>query len=281
MKSNSRYNVPITLALLTVICLVLAGFSLRTQLINSKEPLKIDAISAENFKKNAIVSDEVYAVIDCYGEEYYEGDNKEKNQLVNYYLVPVGDEEYTTVMIKGSAEIAKYETLMNATQAWIMEEADDINANPVKIEGKVIELDEEMKGYLYEWCEKTEWFGSTDRAEIDKYLLSDFAIEPFSREKETMLLALFAGLSVVFLIATIISFVVVKSKIDKENAMNNNTLNGFGGFPAQNTSFPQNNPFPTPEAPAQSPEQSTMPGLDLSENNNTQSGTTLDGKNID
>lgn len=277
MKTGSRYGTTVTLAILTAVSLVLSFFALTDQIEMSKEPLKIESINAESFKEKEIVTDWNYAVIDCYGETYREGDGGRKEDLVNYYLIPVGEVEYATIMVSGAENIANYDALMADTQKVIMGEADEITASPIWIDGKITKIDSEMKEYLYQWCEETNYFGTDDRAEIDKFVLADYAISPLNRTKNLMLLATFIGLFVLLGAASVISFFITRNKIKKEEMLAGANMPQGGAF------------YPTENVPAQQftsePQPQQMPEFQPDSSNTAaqteEAKTLLDGEEID
>ncbi|MGN0661020.1 MAG: DUF6709 family protein [Oscillospiraceae bacterium] len=277
MKTGTRYGTTVTLAILTAVSLVLSFFALTDQIEMSKEPLKIESINAESFKEKEIVTDWNYAVMDCYGETYREGDDGRKEDLVNYYLIPVGEVEYATIMVSGAENIANYDALMADTQKVIMGEADEITASPIWIDGKITKIDSEMKEYLYQWCEETNYFGTDDRTEIDKFVLSDYAISPLNRTKNLMLLATFIGLFVLLGAATVISFFITRNKIKKEEMLAGANMPQGGAF------------YPTENVPAQQftsePQPQQMPEFQPDSSNTAaqteETKTLLDGEEID
>lgn len=277
MKAGTRYGTTVTLAILTAVSLVLSFFALADQIEMSKEPLKIESINAESFKEKEIVTDWNYAVIDCYGETYREGDGGSKEDLVNYYLIPVGEVEYTTVMVSGAENIANFDALMADTQKVIMGEADEITASPVWVDGKITKIDSEMKEYLYQWCEETNYFGTTDRAEIDKFVLSDYAISPLNRTKNLILIVTFIGLFVLLGAATVISFFVTRNKIKKEEMLAGANMPQDGAFyPTENVPAQQ---FTSESQPRQMPE--FQPDSSNTAIQTEEAKTLLDGEEID
>lgn len=115
--------------------------------------LNYNTVSEEELVKNAPVNGKVYYIIDCIVEEYTEttsssGSTSTKTDAY-YYLIPFEDD---TVMIMKTDADSEFEDLMDDLyydDEVLMEEG-------VALDGILVENDDEVLDYFYEWCDDCE-----------------------------------------------------------------------------------------------------------------------------
>lgn len=173
---------------------------------------------AEDFKKNQIVSGDLYCSLGCVVEEYYTNENGHRTSTKNsrqYYLVPVGEEEYMIVSVP-SEKFAELDKLTDQSLEYYFGEG-TIEPELVPISGRMDKLDKEVKEYLIEWFIDIEFFDTNDVAEMEKYILPYMlTYVDWERSKTSTTVSLSIAGVLILLLVILIVVLLKKTKQSRE-----------------------------------------------------------------
>ncbi len=164
LKKQSRKstrNRLIICLLITIISLLVVSGSL-SKLISGPEKLDdlpLDRISA------AYVNADINAILGNFAEYYEESDDGSKNVTDNYYVIPVGDEEFIGLQVS-KEDFDSAELIFNQTMDYLIGNTDELTSI-MNVTGSVNDMDSEVYDYYKEWFEE---YGYTDE-EIDNVAL--------------------------------------------------------------------------------------------------------------
>ena len=69
------------------------------------------------------------------------------------------------------ADDAAYDAVLNATWDYLTDVTTDLLSEPVRFEGYIAEMDDDLYQYFVEWFQDTGYFGTSDAAEVQTYAL--------------------------------------------------------------------------------------------------------------
>ena len=149
--------------------------------IMNETPVSLEEINILNCEKNTHVKGEIYACLGPYAEEYQTRYFVKTSDSTYYYFIPVGTENFISISTSDSSLVAKLNALDTATTKYINGEADNIYYSPIEFEGKIIGLDSEMAGYLYDWLYSTGFeAATTTKEELKTRYLGNYKIVALS-----------------------------------------------------------------------------------------------------
>lgn len=140
-----------------------------TFLYNTRDMVDVYDMYAYEFKKDQVVSADFYFIFDCVAEEYTTENGRRTHTNSQYYLVPVGTEEFMIVNVPAK-KFAEFDKLVDESWEYYTDETAPL-PQTVYIEGRMDKLDSEIKGYLYEYFIATDFLGTDDTAEMDAYIV--------------------------------------------------------------------------------------------------------------
>lgn len=243
-----RKNLSTRLFWVAVAFLIALPFVGRDEIKNTflhatKDITDVYEMYASDFKKDQLVKADFYFCYDCIAEEYTTKNGVRTSTDSQYYLVPVGTEEYMIVNVPPKM-FNKFDTLIDESYEYYFDETAP-EPQTVYAEGRMEKLDKEIKGYLYEWFIDTDFFGTSDTSEMDMYILPymmTYADWEGSARVTTFTLVTCSILLIIIVLAII--FTIKKAKTAK--AMSDdysdfpNYQNGnqqFGNQPFENNQF--------------------------------------------
>ena len=144
-----------------------------------KEPAYLFEQKTEDIKKGAYLQEEIYAALDYF---MYEETSRTKYGIElssrttsYYYIIPVLTEDagdlYMAVEINARDE-EKMSSICDNTYNYLMGELSDEEfiSSTYHVTGKIRNMEQEELDYMVEWFQHTEYFGTTDTAEIMNYI---------------------------------------------------------------------------------------------------------------
>ena len=150
MKKNPISTIAIVFVVFFIVGIVFVVQGNTDKKITSKEAIKYEDLTALNIEKNAHVDGEIWACLGPYAEEYQTRYFIKSSDSTYYYLIPTSD-GFISISTSDKTLIAKLNNLKNATYDYITGETDNIYCTPIEFEGKIIKLNSEIEGYMYEW----------------------------------------------------------------------------------------------------------------------------------
>ena len=131
----------------------------------------MDTMKSEEIIKGQFVTSDIYINLGNYAEEYTTNWGVKQGNSTQYYLVPFGDGEegmYISVATSNLELQAQFDELEEALYS--SEEIEDIYAlEPIAFEGKIIKIDKEIQGYLYDML--LDYGFCESEAEADEFVL--------------------------------------------------------------------------------------------------------------
>lgn len=240
----------LTIAVILIVILPLASReAIRNTFIHATGNMQdFNELYAEDFEKNMGVYGDLYFSYGCYVEEYSttNGVRTSSKNTRQYYLVPVGLEEYIIVNVPSKMFADMDRLTEESYQLWLDEENAPLPST-VHLEGTVEKLDKEVKEYLYEQLIDEEFFDTTDTEVLDLYILPYMITYTDWKVANTITIVVMS-ISLIALLITIIVIIstVKKSKRNKELAADGysdfaNRTEPYGNInPAQPTDYANN-----------------------------------------
>lgn len=195
-------------------------------------------VDASDIKIGDGVKTDIYAVLDTFGTLETTTKNSKTGNVTGktyhyYYIIPVFDGDETKYMAVKVSESDKkaFDRISDDTWAYLLDEADDFTDEEFAAVGNIQKLDGQGYEYFVEWFEDMEWFDTTDRDEIEEYLLP-ICLE--IKDLKTTNLMVYASMGVILIgiLVIVIHFVRKSSKKKKEAAEQAAYNSGFAA--AQN-----------------------------------------------
>jgi len=129
-------------------------------------PKLLFGIEPENMKNQYVYIDNVY-IFDYFGDLVNESDNVVTS---HFYIIPYGDSNLLMGLELDSDYFEKAEILMNEIYAYMNYETDQITSS-FAIKGKLMPIEGKLKEYFYSWIIETNYYGTSDMKEIEKYAI--------------------------------------------------------------------------------------------------------------
>ena len=143
-----------------------------------------------------------------------------------YCLIPVykaDEEEYYILLQVEADKESDYDSLIQATQSYILGEAEDINCDPIYFSGLLDNASSEIYGYAKQWFKDTGYYSTN--AEIEKYVLP-YCVNTTKADLAALHVIPFISL-VMFAIGLFFIIALVKDKIaPRKLKMTSMTLKG-------------------------------------------------------
>lgn len=157
-------------------------------LFSNKENIKSAFTSAYDiYDEDVNVSDikigdgiktDIYAALDNFGTLETTTKNSKTGNVTGktyhyYYIIPVfeGDETLYMAVKVGSDDKKAFDKIVDDTWDYLTDAADYFTDNEFAAEGNIQKLDGQAYEYFVDWFEEAEWFDTTDRDEIEEYLV--------------------------------------------------------------------------------------------------------------
>ena len=153
-------------------------------LIALKTPVDFNQLAEEDIRSGIRVEGDVYAVLDSFAveeswTEHSNGSVTPREVSKCYYIIPIGRESYAALEISAGSAGA-YSGVADATWDYLTGASAAIDAVPVRFEGYIAPMEEELYDLFVEWFQDTAYFGVTDAAAIQPYampyMLSTFSV---------------------------------------------------------------------------------------------------------
>jgi hypothetical protein len=114
---------------------------------------------------NAYVKGDINFIIDVFSQSYLKNDDGTEDITDNYYVIPVGEEEYIGLHVnEDNFEIAN--KICDETYEYIMGNTTEI-PDAWKITGTINKLKGEYLDYYYDWFKESGYLGTPTQEEID------------------------------------------------------------------------------------------------------------------
>lgn len=182
-----------------------------------KSPVDINELTANELVGNLKIDTEIYSILDCFANEESWTENKDGSRTPSktsrqYYIIPIGEEEYMALEAKPE-KFKKYDEIMEDTYNYIVGDSDSLGVKPEKFLGYTKKLDEELDRYLLEWFQDTEFLNTTDETEIRQYI-SSYMLVPTDFKASRVMLGI--GIICILAVIAVISILLIVKK--KQNS---------------------------------------------------------------
>ena len=261
-------------ACLFVIGIVFVFQGNKDKSIAKKEPIDIDDLSYINCQKDAHIRGEIYACFGPYAEEYETRYFVKSSDSTYYYFIPVGDKNYISISTSSKDLITKLDNLVNATYDYLDGVTDDIYAEPIEFNAKVVNLDKKIEGYLYDFLYKIGYEQTTPKDELKATFLGNYKLVSLGEADRIGTMIYIGGfISLIGLVGLIIMIAIILNQRKKSmntvynsystpSYVGNSNSSYNNDFSAQNQYQPpqpqQTQNTPSEQAPSEPP---VMPSL--------------------
>ena len=151
-------------------CLIL---SVKTLIPYHQESKDLYAFNFEEIPLHSNVHGEAFAALDYCAEKYSTTMGIRTSSMSEelYCLIPVykDDEEEYFIILQVDGYESEYDSLIQATQNYILGKTEDINCEPVPFSGLLDKASSEIYGYAKEWFRDTGYYSTN--AEIEQHVL--------------------------------------------------------------------------------------------------------------
>lgn len=137
-------------------------------------PVNLDSLSKDELL-GSYVEAEVYAIVDAFASYSQEDDSGRKTNQRNYYIIPVGEEEYIALEV-GSSDFSMANRISDETYEYIMGIRDDLSTT-MHVKGTIRKMDGEISSYYYEWFEETGFIDYSSSDEL-KTIALNYVLDP-------------------------------------------------------------------------------------------------------
>ncbi|BCJ93494.1 hypothetical protein acsn021_10630 [Anaerocolumna cellulosilytica] len=169
-------------------------------------PKDLYSINAKDIP-GAYVTGEITAMIDPFAEYYTYDSDGTKNSTEQYYIIPVGEEEYAAIEIKPEDfDIA--DRIYYDTYDYLYGNIDELTVS-MKITGTFQEMDPEMVQYFEETIAASDYFYDFSEEEIDKLIYPYVLKKDMIGSNDTIPLYLIMALTVVLFLYIIIVLIKI------------------------------------------------------------------------
>ena len=163
--------IPTLLVAIAALSMTLSEF-----FISIKKPVDFNTLYESELHAGMRVEGDVYALLDTFAaEETWTEDSETGSQTPRetskyYYIIPIGEESYMGLQV-AIADDAAYDAVLNATWDYLTDVTTDLLSEPVRFEGYIAEMDDDLYQYFVEWFQDTGYFGTTNAAVISGYAM--------------------------------------------------------------------------------------------------------------
>lgn len=202
-------------------------------------------VNASDIKIGDGIRTDIYAALDNFGTLETTTKNSKTGNVTGktyhyYYIIPVFEGEETRYMaVKVSSGDRKaFDKIVDDTWDYLAGDADYFTDNEFAAEGNIQKLDGQAYEYFVEWFEEAEWFDTTDRDEIEEYLVP-ICLELKELRSTSIMVYVSMGIIALGILIIVIHFVRKSNNKKKEAAEQAAYNNGFSA--AQNGEAAGNN----------------------------------------
>ncbi|ROR30428.1 hypothetical protein EDD66_10279 [Mobilisporobacter senegalensis] len=168
LKKESLKKVRTKILLYLGICIVLIGIFHRCFLNLMEGPRDFNTLSIEELP-NSYIKGEFYFLIDNFAQYYIENESGKESVTENYYIIPVGEEEYMALEID-TGNAAESERICNETYEYIMGNT-DTPPTGIKLKGTINKMPDEVYEYYEDWFQTSGFLGEPTEEEINRVAL--------------------------------------------------------------------------------------------------------------
>lgn len=195
-------------------------------------------VNASDIRIGDGVRTDIYAALDNFGTLETTTKNSKTGNVTGktyhyYYIIPVfeGDETRYMAVKVSSSDRKAFDKIVDDTWDYLTGEADYFTDNEFAAEGNIQKLDGQAYEYFVEWFEEAEWFDTTDRDEIEEYLVP-ICLELKDLRSTSIMVYVSMGIIALGILIIVIHFVRKSNNKKKEAAEQAAYNNGFAA--AQN-----------------------------------------------
>lgn len=195
-------------------------------------------VDASEIKIGDGIKTDIYAVLDTFGTLETTTKNSKTGNVTGktyhyYYIIPVfdGDDTYYMAVKVSSSDKKEFDRIADDTWSYLLDESDYFTDDEFAAVGNIQKLDGQGYEYFVEWFEDMEWFDTTDRDEIEEYLLP-ICLEIKDLKTTSLMVYVSMGVILVSILIIVIHFVRKSNRKKKEAAEQAAYNSGFAA--AQN-----------------------------------------------
>lgn len=168
LKKESLKKVSTKILCYLGICIILVGIFHKSFINLIEGPKDFETLSIEELPKS-YVNGEFQFLVDNFAQYYVENDSGEQNVTENYYIIPVGEEEYMALGIDAS-DSDEANSICEQTYQYLMGTTDAPPAG-IQLTGTINEMSDEVYNYYDDWFRTSGFLGDPTKEDIEKVAL--------------------------------------------------------------------------------------------------------------
>lgn len=168
LKKESLKKVSTKILFYLAICIILVGIFHKSFINLIEGPKDFETLSIEGLPES-YVNGEFQLLIDNFAQYYVENDSGEQNVTENYYIIPVGNEEYMALGIDAS-DSDEANRICEQTYQYIMGTIDAPPAG-IQLTGTINMMSDEVYNYYEDWFKTSGFLGDPTKEDIEKVAL--------------------------------------------------------------------------------------------------------------
>lgn len=203
LKKQSKRYVFRILAGIAVIIIVFLGITSASILKLIEGPKDLDSLSIDELPGSYVKGD-INIIIDDFAGYYVENDNGTEEITDNFYIVPIGEEEYIALKVsKEDFDIANQ--ICDETYEYMLGNRDDLSTT-MTVTATINKLKDDAYEYYVDWFKTSGYLENPTMEEIERIALPYMIqVDYVGKIENTALYILFAAIGVAILCAIIIT----------------------------------------------------------------------------
>ncbi|MDF2587022.1 MAG: hypothetical protein K0S41_863 [Anaerocolumna sp.] len=154
---------------------------------------------------NSYVEGDINVILGAYAEYYVENDDGTEEVTDNYYIIPVGEEEFVGLAVN-KEDFSTADQIYNETYDYMMGYRDDLSTS-MKVTGTINKMEDDVYEFYEEWFMTSGILENPTKEEFERVALP-YVLEIDKVGKlDTYIVYLLAALSVILVLAMLYAFI--------------------------------------------------------------------------
>lgn len=154
---------------------------------------------------NSYVEGDINVILGAYAEYYVENDDGTEEVTDNYYIIPVGEEEFVGLAVN-KEDFSTADQIYNETYDYMMGYRDDLSTS-MRVTGTINKMEDDVYEFYEEWFMTSGILENPTKEEFERVALP-YVLEIDKVGKlDTYIVYLLAALSVILILAMLYAFI--------------------------------------------------------------------------